>query len=176
MGRSGYRNADDDPIHALIVEDDALAAPPMIQFNRAKRKRILIVEDNYSCLRLLDDVLEAHGYEIWETTKGLEAINLARNYRPDLILMDIRLPDISGLEVTRLLKQDHQTKCIPIIAVTAFAMPGDEAKALESGCDAYIAKPIIVDNLVRTVDSFLSPLPPIGSALMPSNEGEPNLA
>ena len=164
MGGSGYRNAADDPINTLIVEDDALAA---------RRKRILIVEDNYSCLRLLDDVLEAHGYEILETTKGLEAINLARNYRPDLILMDIRLPDISGLEVTRLLKQDHQTKCIPIIAVTAFAMLGDEAKALESGCDAYIAKPVIVANLLRTVDSFLSPLPRIGSAVMPSSEVEP---
>src|SRR5712671_4934357 len=166
MGRSGYRNADDDPIHALIVEDDALAAPPMIQFNRAKRKRILIVEDNYPCLRLLDDVLEAHGYEILETTKGLEAINLARDYRPNLILMDIRLPDLSGLDVTRILKQDDQTKCIPIIAVTAFAMPGDEAKALESGCDAYIAKPIILHNLLRMVDSFLSPFSRIGGRIL----------
>jgi two-component system cell cycle response regulator DivK len=148
MGGSGYRNAADDPINTLIVEDDALAA---------RRKRILIVEDNYPCLRLLDDVLEAHGYEILETTKGLEAINLARDYRPNLILMDIRLPDLSGLDVTRILKQDDQTKCIPIIAVTAFAMPGDEAKALESGCDAYITKPVILDNLLRTVDSFLSP-------------------
>jgi two-component system cell cycle response regulator DivK len=167
MGGSGYRNAADDPINTLIVEDDALAA---------RRKRILIVEDNYPCLRLLDDVLEAHGYEILETTKGLEAINLARDYRPNLILMDIRLPDLSGLDVTRILKQDDQTKCIPIIAVTAFAMPGDEAKALESGCDAYITKPVILDNLLRTVDSFLSPLPPIGSAVMLSSEDEPGLA
>jgi two-component system cell cycle response regulator DivK len=111
-----------------------------------------------------------------ETTKGLEAINLARDYRPNLILMDIRLPDLSGLDVTRIFKQDDQTKCIPIIAVTAFAMPGDEAKALESGCDAYIAKPVIIDNLVRTVHSFLSPLPPIGSAVMLSSEDEPGLA
>ena len=176
MGRSGYRNVANDPISTPIVEDDALAAPSMIPLDKAKRKRILIVEDNYPCLRLLDDVLEAHGYEILETTKGLEAINLARDYRPNLILMDIRLPDLSGLDVTRILKQDDQTKCIPIIAVTAFAMPGDEAKALESGCDAYIAKPIIVDNLVRTVDSFLSPLPPIGSAVMLSSEDEPGLA
>jgi two-component system, cell cycle response regulator DivK len=152
---SGYRNAVDDPINTLIVEDDALAA---------KRKRILIVEDNYPCLTLLNDVLEAHGCEILETTKGLEAINLARDYRPDLILMDIRLPDISGLEVTRLLKQDDQTKSIPIIAVTAFAMPGDEINALESGCDAYIAKPIPLDNLVRTIESFLPSFPPaVGS-------------
>jgi two-component system cell cycle response regulator DivK len=76
--------------------------------------------------------------------------------------MDIRLPDISGLDATRLLKQDHQTKCIPIIAVTAFAMRGDKAKALESGCDAYMAKPITLDNFLRIIESFLSPLPPIG--------------
>ena len=111
-----------------------------------------------------------------KTTKGLEAINLARDNRLDLILMDIRLPDISGLEVTRLLKQDHRTKCIPIIAVTAFAMLGDEAKAIESGCDVYITKPIIVENLLRTVDSFLSPSPPIGSAVMPSSVAEPGSA
>ena len=139
----------------------------------AKRKRILIVEDNQIGLKLLSQLLKVHGYETLDTTKGLEAISLARDYRPDLILMDIRLPDISGLEVTRLLKQDQQTKCIPIIAVTAFAMLGDEAKALESGCDAYIAKPVIVANLLRTVDSFLSPLPRIGSAVMPSSEVEP---
>jgi two-component system, cell cycle response regulator DivK len=172
MGRSGYRNAADDPISSPIVEDHTLAAPSVTQFDKAKRNRILIVEDNYTCLRLLDDTLGVHGYEILKATKGREAINLAREYSPDLILMDIRLPDISGLEVTGLLKQDHQTKCIPIIAVTAFAMLGDEAKALESGCDAYIAKPVIVENLLRTVDSFLSPLPPIGIAVMPSSEAE----
>jgi two-component system, cell cycle response regulator DivK len=87
--------------------------------------------------------------------KGLEAINLARANRPDLILMDIRLPDASGLDVACLLKRDHQTNCIPIIAVTAFAMLGDEATALESGCDAYIAKPVVVHNLLRTIESFL---------------------
>jgi two-component system cell cycle response regulator DivK len=69
--------------------------------------------------------------------------------------MDIRLPDISGFEVTRLLKQDDQTKSIPIIAVTAFATSGDETKALESGCDGYITKPVIIDNLLRTIESFL---------------------
>ena len=162
MDRSGFRTAADDPISIIVVDGDALPAPSIIQINEAKQKRILIVEDNQPCLRLLNDVLKVHGYEILKTTKGLEAINLARDYRPDLILMDIRLLDISGLDVTRLLKQDDQTKCIPIIAVTAFAMRGDEAKALESGCDAYISKPITLDNLLRTIESFLSPLPPIG--------------
>jgi two-component system cell cycle response regulator DivK len=77
-----------------------------------------------------------------------------------MILMDIGLPDICGLDVTRLLKQDDHTKTIPIIAVTALAMPGDEKKALDSGCDAYIAKPITLDNLLRTIESFFSSLPP----------------
>jgi two-component system, cell cycle response regulator DivK len=128
--------------------------PLVTSMNKEKRKRILIVEDNQPCLLLLNDVLAVCGYEILKTTKGLEAINLARANRPDLILMDIRLPDVSGLDVTRLLKRDHQTKCIPIIAVTAFAMLGDEASALESGCDAYIAKPVVVHNLLRTIESF----------------------
>jgi two-component system cell cycle response regulator DivK len=162
MDRSGDRTAADDAISIIVVDGDALPAPSTIQINKAKYKRILIVEDNPPCLLLLKDLLEVRGYEILKTRKGLEAINLARDNRPDLILMDIRLPDISGLDATRLLKQDHQTKCIPIIAVTAFAMRGDKAKALESGCDAYIAKPITLDNLLRIVESFLSPLTPIG--------------
>jgi two-component system, cell cycle response regulator DivK len=91
-----------------------------------------------------------------KTSEGLEAINLARDEPPDLILMDIRLPTISGFEVTRLLKQDNQTKAIPIIAVTAFATSGDETKALESGCAAYITKPVNVDELLRTIELFLS--------------------
>jgi two-component system cell cycle response regulator DivK len=162
MDRSGYRTAADDPISIIIVDGDALPDPSITQINKTKYKRILIIEDNPPCLLLLKDVLEVRGYEILKTRIGLEAINLARDNRPDLILMDIRLPDISGLDVTRLLKQDDQTKCIPIIAVTAFAMRGDKAKALESGCDAYISKPITLDNLLRTIESFLSPLPPIG--------------
>src|SRR5271166_223669 len=110
----------------------------------AKRKQILVVEDNQISLMLLHQLLKAHGYEILRTPKGWQAIDLARDKQPDLILMDIRLPDICGLDVTRLLKQDDRTKAIPIIAVTAFAMPGDEKRALETGCDAYIAKPIII--------------------------------
>jgi len=91
-----------------------------------------------------------------ETREGLEAIDIAHDEQPDLILMDIRLPDICGLDVTRLLKQDDQTKTIPIIAVNAFATPGDEKKALDSGCNACIAKPITLHNLLRTIESSLS--------------------
>jgi two-component system, cell cycle response regulator DivK len=99
-------------------------------------KRILIVDDNELHLRLLNDLLRVHGYEILKTEYGQEAIKLAKDNSPDLILMDIKLPDLCGLEVTRLLKQDDQTKCIPIIAVTAFAMRGDEGKAWRAGAMA----------------------------------------
>ena len=119
-------------------------------------KRILIVEDDRLSMTLLSDFLSAHGYSALKTSEGLEAINLARDEQPDLILMDIRLPGISGFEVTRLLKQDNQTKAVPIIAVTAFATLGDETKALESGCAAYITKPVNVDELLRTIEFFLS--------------------
>jgi len=118
-------------------------------------KRILIVEDNDLSLMLLNDLLAVQGYEIFKTSEGLEAINLARDKQPDLILMDIKLPDICGLDVTRRLKQDDLTKSIPIIAVTAFATPGDETKALESGCDGYITKPVAIQSLLRTIGSFL---------------------
>jgi two-component system cell cycle response regulator DivK len=121
----------------------------------AKRKRILVVEDNQLSLALLKQLLKAHGYEILETREGLQAIDLARDEQPDLILMDIRLPDISGLEVTRLLKKDDQTNTIPIIVLTALTSPEYEKKGFESGCDAYIPKPIILDNFLRTIESFL---------------------
>ena len=122
-----------------------------------KAKRILIVEDDRLSMTLLSDFLNVHGYTVLKTSEGLSAINLARDEQPDLILMDIRLPDISGFDVTRLLKRDKQTKAIPIIAVTAFATSGDEIGALESGCAAYIPKPISFDKLLRTVESYLPP-------------------
>jgi two-component system cell cycle response regulator DivK len=121
----------------------------------APRRRILIVEDHPLNMKLLRDLLGAHGYETLETGDGLEALNLARQSRPDLILMDLQLPDVSGLEVTRWLRQDSGTRNIPIIAVTAFAMREDEKRALDSGCDAYIAKPISIRRVLDTVAAFL---------------------
>jgi two-component system cell cycle response regulator DivK len=118
-------------------------------------KRILIVEDHQLDGKLLKDILESHGYETLKTGDGLEAIDLAVAKRPDLILMDIRLPDISGLEVTRRLRGDERSRRIPIIAVTAFAMGWHEREALDSGCDAYISKPISIFGFLRTVESFL---------------------
>jgi two-component system cell cycle response regulator DivK len=118
-------------------------------------KRILIVEDNTIDVRLLKDILEWRGYETSHTDDGLEAINLAWANRPDLILMDIQLPYISGLEVTRRLKNDDRSKKIPIIALTAFAMGCHEREALDSGCDAYLSKPIAILGFLRTIESFL---------------------
>jgi two-component system cell cycle response regulator DivK len=139
----------------------------------ARRNRILVVEDNPVSLTLLKQLLKAHGYNVLGTPEGLQALDLAREEQPDLILMDIRLPDISGLEVTRLLKQDDRTKAIPIIAVTALASPEYERKGLESGCDAYIPKPITLGNLLRTIESFLKirPVPPTSFASLASPDG-----
>jgi two-component system cell cycle response regulator DivK len=117
-------------------------------------ERILIVEDNKFDGRLLTDILESRGYETLQTGDGLEAINLAFATRPDLILMDIQLPNISGLEVTRRLRGDKRSRRIPIIAVTAFAMGWHEREALDSGCDAYISKPIAMQGFCP--ESFFS--------------------
>lgn len=145
---------------------------PVHQQN-AKRNRILIVEDNPISLTLLKQLLNAHGYEVLGTPEGLQALDLAREEQPDLILMDIRLPDISGFEVTRLLKQDQRTNTIPIVAVTALASPEYEKKGLESGCDAYIPKPITLGNFLRTIESFLKirPATPTSFALLTSSDG-----
>ncbi len=119
-------------------------------------KRVLIVEDNDLNMKLFHDLLEAHGYDILQTKDGMEALRLARLHRPDLILMDIQLPEVSGLEVTKWIKEDDDLRMIPIIAVTAFAMKGDEEKIREGGCEAYIAKPISVVSFLQTVERFLS--------------------
>ena len=121
---------------------------------RAQRK-VLIVEDNDLNMKLFNDLLEAHGYSTLQTKDGVEALRMAREHRPDLILMDIQLPEVSGLEVTKWLKEDEELRSIPVIAVTAFAMKGDEEKIRDGGCEAYIAKPISVASFMRTVERFL---------------------
>ncbi len=118
-------------------------------------KTVLIVEDNELNMKLFNDLLEAHGYATLKTANGIEAIELARAHRPDLILMDIQLPEVSGLEVTRWLKQDEELRSIPVIAVTAFAMKGDEERIREGGCEAYLSKPISVMHFLDTVRKFL---------------------
>lgn len=120
------------------------------------KKRILIVEDNDLNLKLFRDLLNANGYDTIETKEGREAISLTRNLRPDLILMDIQLPEISGLEVTERIKADAEISSIPIIAVTAFAMKDDEEKILRAGCEAYISKPISISDFLKAVKKFLN--------------------
>jgi len=120
------------------------------------RKRVLIVEDNDLNMKLFNDLLVAHGYGTLQTKDGTEALALARQYRPDLILMDIQLPEVSGLQVTQWIKSDDVLRSIPVIAVTAFAMKGDEEKIRDGGCEAYIAKPISVSSFLKTVERFLS--------------------
>jgi two-component system cell cycle response regulator DivK len=120
-----------------------------------KAKTVLVVEDNELNMKLFHDLLEAHGYNILQTKDGMEALRLAREHRPDLILMDIQLPEVSGLEVTKWIKEDENLKSIPVIAVTAFAMKGDEEKIREGGCEAYIAKPISVTSFLETVQRYL---------------------
>ena len=118
-------------------------------------RRVLIVEDNKADVRLLKDILEKSGYETLQTGDGLDAIELALAHLPNLILMDIQLPRMSGLEVTRRLRGDERSRRIPIIAVTAFAMEWHERETLDSGCDAYIAKPISILGFLSTVETFL---------------------
>jgi two-component system cell cycle response regulator DivK len=123
---------------------------------RRLAKKVLIVEDNDLNMKLFNDLLEAQGYDTLQTKDGVEALKLARQHRPHLILMDIQLPEVSGLEVTKWIKQDDDLRAIPIIAVTAFAMKGDEEKIRNGGCEAYIAKPISVTSFLRTVERFLA--------------------
>ena len=118
-------------------------------------KKVLIVEDNELNMKLFHDLLDSQGYETLQTREGLQALALARQHRPDLILMDIQLPEISGLEVTKWLKDDEELAHIPVIAVTAFAMKGDEERIRQGGCEAYISKPISVMHFLETVRKHL---------------------
>lgn len=118
-------------------------------------KTVLIVEDNDLNMKLFGDLLEAHGYATLKTGNGVEAIEIARAQRPDLIIMDIQLPQVSGLDVTRWLKEDEELRSIPVIAVTAFAMKGDEERIRQGGCEAYLSKPISVAKFLETVRTYL---------------------
>ena len=119
------------------------------------RKTILVVEDNDLNMKLFCDLLEAHDFDTIQTNDGNAVLGMVRAQRPDLIVMDIQLPEISGLEVTRMLKADSDLKAIPVIAVTAFAMKGDEERIREGGCEAYVAKPISVRGFIDTVRQFI---------------------
>src|SRR6056297_1515780 len=119
------------------------------------QKTVLIVEDNELNMKLFNDLLEAHGYATLKTASGIEAKELARAHRPNLILRDIQLPEVSGLEVTKGLKEDEDLRDIPVVAVTAFAMKGDEERIREGGCEAYLSKPISVAKFLETVRTYV---------------------
>ncbi len=118
-------------------------------------KTVLIVEDNELNMKLFNDLLYAQGYRTLQTQDGMNALEIARKEMPDLILMDIQLPEVSGLEVTKWLKEEDDLRHIPVIAVTAFAMKGDEEKIRDGGCEDYIAKPISVVDFLATIKRFL---------------------
>ncbi len=131
-----------------------IPAAEATRLTNGSAKTVLVVEDNVLNMKLFHDLLQAYGYNVLQTGDGMEALGLARQHRPDMIIMDIQLPDISGLEVTKWLKDDETLKTIPVVAITAFAMKGDEERYLEGGCDAYIAKPISIANFLQTVERF----------------------
>ena len=118
-------------------------------------KTILIVEDNELNMKLFHDLLDAHGYNVLETRNGMDALSIAKEHHPDLIIMDIQLPEVSGLEVTKWIKDDDELHDIPVVAVTAFAMKGDEERIREGGCEAYIAKPISIPAFIETIRKFI---------------------
>jgi len=118
-------------------------------------KTVLIVEDNALNMKLFADLLEAGGYAVLRAAEGVAAFTLAGMHRPDLILMDIQLPGVSGLEVAGWLKADADLAHIPIIAVTAYAMKGDEQRILQGGCEVYLAKPVAVASFMKTARRYL---------------------
>jgi two-component system cell cycle response regulator DivK len=119
-------------------------------------KTILIVEDEPRNLKLLRDLLQRFGYETMEATDGEQGVELARARIPNLILMDIMMPKMDGLEATRIIKADTNTKHIPIIALTSYAMKGDRERTIEAGCDGYIAKPVDIQEVLKAIEHFLS--------------------
>ena len=119
-------------------------------------KTILIVEDEPRNMKLLHDLLQRFGYEIIEASDGEQGVKIAGEKIPDLILMDIMIPKMDGLEATRIIKADEKTKHIPIIALTSYAMKGDREKTIEAVCDGYIAKPIDIKEVLKAIEHFLT--------------------
>ncbi len=118
--------------------------------------KILVVEDNDLNMRLFNDLLSIKKHEIITSTDGIDVKNIASKERPDLILMDIQLGDISGIDLIKELKSNSSTNQIPIIAVTAFAMKNDEELIRQSGCDMYLAKPVAIDDFYEALDHYLN--------------------
>jgi two-component system cell cycle response regulator DivK len=124
--------------------------------------RVLVVEDNDRNRKLVRTVLEHAGFDVVEAETGEEGVAMAAELAPDLVLMDVQLPGMDGLDALRLLRTGELTRHVPVVAVTAFAMKGDDARALEEGFDAYILKPINVRSLVDQVRALIDSRPPRG--------------
>jgi len=118
-------------------------------------KRILVVEDNEDNMRLISYIFKKHGHEVIEAREGAEGVALAVQEKPDLVLMDIQLPDIDGLEATKRIRASEADSDIPIIAISSYAMPGDREKALAAGCNGYITKPINVETFMADIEKYL---------------------
>ncbi|MBF0487045.1 MAG: response regulator [Nitrospirae bacterium] len=117
-------------------------------------KKILIVEDNPLNMKLVSEVLRRSGYTVFEADNATDGIRIAEEAQPTVILMDIQLPGIDGLTATTILKQDNSTRHIKVVALTAFAMQGDEQRMREAGCDGYVSKPIRYKEFLETISSF----------------------
>lgn len=126
----------------------------LVERGRFAMKKVMIVEDNELNMKLFNDLLQAQGYGTIQVMDGKDVVKQARRNRPNLIIMDIQLPGVSGVELTRQIKADPELKDTPVLAVTAFAMKGDQDKIMESGCDGYLSKPISVPIFLETVAKF----------------------
>jgi two-component system cell cycle response regulator DivK len=119
------------------------------------KTKILIIEDNEQNLYLLTFILKKHDYEVLQALNGLDGIEKVKKTNPDMILLDIQLPEMDGYEVARELRKIPESKIIPIIAITSYAMAGDREKALEAGCTGYLTKPINPDTFISSIEEFL---------------------
>ena len=127
----------------------------MLEGKRMVPEKILIVEDNPQNMKVVEMTLRPHGYSLIKATDGEEALKAVSSEEPDLIIMDVQIPKIDGLEVTRKLRQMPAFSHIPIVAVTAYAMRGDKEKAIDAGCDAYLSKPVDTRELPKVVAEML---------------------
>jgi two-component system, cell cycle response regulator DivK len=118
-------------------------------------RRVLMIEDNEDNRRILRDLLTCKGYDVIEADNGVNGVNVAETFRPDLILMDIQLPGIDGYEATRRIKANSETRSIPIIVVTSYALSGDDVKAFKAGCDAYVVKPFSPREILSKIRKCL---------------------
>jgi two-component system cell cycle response regulator DivK len=136
----------------------AIPEPPPAAPGRA-RQCVLVVEDDPFNMKLFSAMVGSQGYDVLQAVDGRSALDLARRHHPDLIIMDLKLPDMSGLDVTRSLKADAATRDIAIVATTAHALRGDEGEIQASGCDGYMAKPIAVSDFLELIEELITEPP-----------------